>query len=184
MSKKALILIDASNLKYYLKEHGWQISWRRFQSYFESLYDDLSIIYYEGLRSKASFFDFKPNATLQEFIETRERKLQFFKTLKLIGFKVVRKLVSRVYDHTEGKYKHKCNFDVEITITAIDQMEKYDEFVLCSGDGDFVKLLKYLKAHKKKTVIVAPKERLSWVLAKVSNKIIFLEDIRTQIEEK
>ena len=78
----------------------------------------------------------------------------------------------------------KCNFDVEITITAIDQMGTYDEFILCSGDGDFVKLLKYLKAHKKKTVVVAPGRRLSWILAKTSNRIIYLEDLRIQIEEK
>lgn len=184
MTKKALILIDASNIKYYLIEKGWRINWSRFQTYFKNLYEDIRIIYHEGVRSKASFFDYKPNATLQEFIKARERKLQFFKSLKSIGFTVVSKLVSRVYDDTEGRMKHKCNFDVEITISAIDQMNKYDEFILCSGDGDFVKLLKYLKGHKKKTVIVAPKKRLSGTLAKTANRVIFLDDLRTEIEEK
>jgi len=184
MIKKALILIDASNLKYYLKEKSWQINWRKFQDYFKGLYDHIDVTYYEGIRTKAVFFDHKPTGSLNEFLEAKAKKLDFFKTLKSIGFKVVKKLVSRVYDRTEGRFRHKCNFDVEITITAIDQMETYDEFILCSGDGDFVKLLKYLKAHKKKTVVVAPGRRLSWILAKASNRIIYLEDLRTQIEEK
>ena len=56
MSKKALIAIDASNLKYYLKEKGWRINWSKFQAYFGNLYDEIRIIYYEGIRSKAAFF--------------------------------------------------------------------------------------------------------------------------------
>jgi uncharacterized LabA/DUF88 family protein len=183
MRRNALILIDASNIKYYLKEKGWQISWPRFRDYFKRLYHRIDVIYYEGIRTKAVFFDHKPTGNLNEFLEAKAKKLDFFKTLKSIGFKVVTKLVSRVYDHTDGRFRHKCNFDVEITVAAIDQMDEYDEFVLCSGDGDFVKLLKYLKAHKKKTVVVAPGERLSWLLAKASNQVVFLEDLRAHIEE-
>lgn len=184
MRKKALIAIDASNLKYYLKEKGWRIDWRRFKTYLANLYEEIRIIYYEGIRSKASFFDFKPNAALQDFIKSKDAKSQFFKDLKTIGYKVVSKVISRVYDHTDGTMKHKCNFDVEITINAIDQMDTYDEFILCSGDGDFVKLLKYLKGHRKKTIVVAPKKRLSDILAKTANRVIFLEDVRTEIEGK
>jgi len=184
MIKKALVLIDASNLKYYLWEQGWWIDWEKFKTYFEGIYDNIEFIYYEGLRSKATFFDYKHDATLQEFIEARKKKLEFFKSLKSLGFKVVNKLITRVYDVTEGKMKHKCNFDVEITIDTIDQMNKYDEFILCSGDGDFVKLIKYLKGHKKRTVVIAPKKRLSNTLAKTSNRVIFLESLKTQIEKK
>ena len=184
MQKKALIAIDASNLKYYLKEKGWRINWSKFQAYFRNLYDEIRIIYYEGIRSKAAFFDYKPSSTLQDFIEAKDAKQVFFKDLKSIGYRVVSKVISRVYDHTDGRMKHKCNFDVEITINAIDQMDTYDEFVLCSGDGDFVKLLKYLKGHKKKTIVVAPKKRLSDTLAKTSNRVVFLEDLRKEIEER
>jgi uncharacterized LabA/DUF88 family protein len=184
MIKKALVLIDASNFKYYLWEHDWSIDWSRFKAYFEALYTDIKFIYYEGFRSKATFFDYQPDSTLQEFMEARKKKLEFFKNLKLLGFVVVTKLISRVYDRTEGKMKHKCNFDVEITIDAIDQINNYDEFILCSGDGDFVKLIKYLKGHKKRTVVIAPKKRLSNTLAKTSNRVIFLESLKTQIEKK
>lgn len=184
MIKKALILIDASNLRYYQYEKHWWISWTKLYTHFQGQYNSAEIIYYEGIRSKATYLDRHPNAKLEEFIEARKKKLQFFKDLKTIGFRVVKKLVSRTYDHTEARIKHKCNFDVEITVDAIDLMDTYDECVLCSGDGDFVKLLKYLKGHKKRTLVVAPRDRLSGTLAKVANRIIFLEDIRTEIEEE
>jgi len=136
------------------------------------------------LDQKQLFFDYKPNAILDDFIKAKDAKWQFFKELKSIGYKVVSKVISRVYDHTDGRMKHKCNFDVEITVNAIDQMDTYDEFILCSGDGDFVKLLKYLKGHKKKTIVVAPKKRLSDILAKTANRVIYLDDLRTEIEER
>jgi uncharacterized LabA/DUF88 family protein len=122
-------------------------------------------------------------ATLEDFEKAREIKLDFFKELRSIGFKVVNKLTMSVYDETQGEMKHKCNFDVEITVDAIDRLNHYDEFILCSGDGDFVKLLRYLKGHQKRTVVVAGEERLSQFLVKVSNKKIFLEDIRAEIEK-
>jgi uncharacterized LabA/DUF88 family protein len=184
MAKRALILIDGSNLKYFCYEAGWWISWTKLQAYFQNLYDVVKIIYYEGFRSKAVFFDFNPNATLQDFIEAKRKKHLFFTDLQLLGYKVVTKPVSRVFDVTEGDYKHKCNFDVEMTVDAIDRLDTYDECILCSGDGDFIKLLRYLKGHKKKTVILAPKKRINWGLAKVANKVIFLERIRSIVEYK
>ncbi len=184
MSKRALVAIDASNIKYFLKKEGWWIDWSKFKTYFESLYDYTNLNYYEGIRSKTTFFSYNKTATLKEFEEAREKKLHFFKALRSAGFKVVNKLTTSVYDKTQGEMKHKCNFDVEIAVDAIDRLNNYDEFILCSGDGDFVRLLRYLKGHGKKTVVVAAKDRLSKSLVKVSNNVIFLENIRTQIEMK
>ena len=50
-----------------------------------------------------------------------------------------------------------------------------------SGDGDFVKLVKYLKGKKKKAVIIAPSERLSWNLEKAANQVIYLDDLEDHI---
>ena len=70
---------------------------------------------------------------------------------------------------------------MELTIDARDGLSNYDAFVLLSGDGDFVKLIKYLKGMKKKTVVVAPSDRFSENLEKAANQIIYLEDIETEI---
>ena len=60
-------------------------------------------------------------------------------------------------------------------------MANYDVFVLVSGDGDFEKLIKYLKGKGKRTIIIAPKERLSKKLKKSANKSIHLNAIKDSI---
>ena len=55
------------------------------------------------------------------------------------------------------------------------------DFILCSGDGDFVRLVKYLKAHFKKTVVIAPSKRFSTNLWKAASRAIDLEDLRNDI---
>ena len=118
---------------------------------------------------------------MRDFIEAKKNKLNYFKFLRSLSFKVRHKPVGRIYDNTAGEFKHKCNFDVELTIDVLDGIERYDVFVLLSGDGDFVKLIKYLKGKKKKTVVIAPSERLSDNLEEAANQVIYLEDIEEEI---
>ena len=102
--------------------------------------------------------------------------------LKRAGYKVKSKPVGSVYDSTEGAYKRKCNFDVEITIIALDRLNDYDELILGSGDGDFVKLIKYAKGKFKKTTVIAHKNRSNQGLEESANRVIFIEDIREEIK--
>lgn len=62
----------------------------------------------------------------------------------------------RFLRHEKGMIKPlHTDWDVGITIDAIDLIDTYDTFVLASGDGDFVMLLDYLKARGKKTVVLS-----------------------------
>lgn len=70
-----------------------------------------------------------------------------------------------------------------MTIDALDGIDVYDVFVLLSGDGDFVKLIKYLKGKRKKTVVIAPSERLSDNLEEAANQVIYLEDLEEDIKK-
>lgn len=47
----------------------------------------------------------------------------------------------------------RTDWDVGITIDALDRISAYDTFVLVSGDGDFSILLEYLKTRGKRTVV-------------------------------
>lgn len=179
---KAYICIDMSNAHYYLKREGWQIDWRKFKPYFENIFDSPKFFYYEKIPSKAVYLDIHPGHTFCEFIETKKKKLNYFKFLNQLSFKVRHKPVGRVYDATSGQHRHKCNFDVELTIDALDGLDSYDVFVLMSGDGDFTKLVKYLKGKKKKTVIIAPSDRLSNTLEEAANQVIYLEDLEAEIK--
>ena len=178
---KAYIFIDASNIHYSLMKGGWQIDWKKFRQFCEGRYESPKFFYYEGVPSKSQYFDTHPGHSLPQFIQAKEDKLKYFKFLKAISFKVRHKPVGRVYDNTAGEFKHKCNFDVELTIDALDGMGDYDIFVLFRGDGDFVKLVKYLKGRKKKTVVIAPADRLSNDLEKAANQVICLEELDEKI---
>jgi uncharacterized LabA/DUF88 family protein len=177
----AYICIDASNFHYYSIKAGWQIDWSKFKSYCEKRYNSLAFFYYEGIPSKSQYFDIHPEHSLKDFIQAKKSKLNYFKFLKTLSFRVRHKPVARVYDNTAGIFKHKCNFDVELTIDTLDGIENYDVFILLSGDGDFVKLIKYLKGKRKKTVVIAPSDRFSDNLEKAANQVIYLEDIKSDI---
>ena len=103
--------------------------------------------------------------------------------MRQIGHEVRTKPVDSVYGNTSGEYKSKCNFDVEMTIIALDGIDEYQEFVLCSGDGDFVKLLKYLKGKHKKTTVISHKDRANWELEKAANRLIYFHHLRESIQK-
>jgi len=71
---------------------------------------------------------------------------------------------------------------VELTVDALDGLDSYDVFVLMSGDGDFIKLVKYLKGKNKKTVVIAPSDRLSYDLEEAANQVIYLEDLESEVK--
>ncbi len=183
-SRKSLILIDDSNLYYGFKRQRWEMDYEKFFNWLHENFNPVSVFFFGGIISNKTFFDRHPTHTLTGFIEYKERREAFFKLLKKIGFVVKTKAVASVYDSTAGVYKRKCNFDVEITIIALDKLNEYQELVLCSGDGDFVKLLKYAKGKFKKATVITHKDRTNWKVAQTANRVIYLESIRSEIEKK
>jgi len=180
-NKKSLILIDASNLYYGFINYNWELNYVKFYRWLHKNFAPIGIYFFDGTMTQKTFFEKYPNYTLQDFILHKDKENDFFKMLKHVGYKIRTKPVASVYDKTSGDYKRKCNFDVEITILALDLLNDYDELVLCSGDGDFIKLLKYVKGKFKKTMIIAHKDRTNQELKKTANSAISIESIRSEI---
>ena len=181
--KKASVFIDAANYHYSLRGDGWRIDYEKFRNILETKFNIHDIFYYEGMHSKKSFKDSGNSPSHSKFLKQKAKKKAFFKKLKGLDFIIKTKPISSIYDFTEGEYKLKCNFDVELAIDAIDTLKKYDVFILCSGDGDFVKLAKYLKGKYKYTVVIAPKDRISHSLRKAANKLIGLSSLKGKIRD-
>jgi uncharacterized LabA/DUF88 family protein len=175
------IFIDYRNIHYYLIRYKWEIDWEKFKTYFGKKYDLQEIYFYEGLITKTAFFDTHKNRNLNDFNNQKKGKETFFKFLKDNGYIVRTKPVQRLYDDRTKSFKHKCNFDVELTIDAINTIDKYDQCILGSGDGDFIKLVKYLKGKHKIVLIMAGKDRLSNELLKTAHQLIYLKDIKRKI---
>ncbi|MEA3368811.1 MAG: NYN domain-containing protein [Candidatus Ratteibacteria bacterium] len=182
--KKALVLIDDSNLYYGFKFQERKLDYEKFYLWLKKEFNPIDIFFFGGIISKKTFFDRHPAHTISGFVKAQKDRKSFLRKLKNIGYKVRTKPVTSVYDSTEGDYKRKCNFDVEITISAIDRLQEYEELVLCSGDGDFIKLAKYIKGKHKKVTIVAHKDRLNSNLAITANRKVFFQDIRALVEKK
>ncbi|MBL7081392.1 MAG: NYN domain-containing protein [Candidatus Omnitrophica bacterium] len=184
LKKKALILIDDANVYYGFKKAKWELDFEKFKKWLNSEFDIVDIYFFGGIISKKTFFDRHPMYTLSGFIKYKKSRESFFKMLKAVGYKVRTKPVSSLYDNMAGSFKRKCNFDVEMTITALDRIGDYEELVLCSGDGDFEKLLRYVKGKFKKATLIAHKDRLNQNLFATANRIIFFDKIKEKVIKK
>ncbi len=97
------------------------------------------------------------------------------------GFQVKTKPIKMIPHYDEdgtfvGKFP-KCNFDVEMTMTMLQKIDKYDTVMLFSGDSDFGGLLGYLKSKGKKVIIVCTRNRMSKELQSVADKFIPAENL-------
>ena len=51
------------------------------------------------------------------------------------------------------------------------------------SDGDFKKLLKYVKGKHKKTTIIVHKDRLNWSLEESANRVIYIDELKPHISK-
>lgn len=88
---------------------------------------------------------------------------------------MIHKKVKFVKDETDRLHggHHKGNIDVDLTIDAVRLRDKYDSFVLLSGDGDFESLLKYLKHYGKRCLIISASGHVSIELIRQAKFIDF-----------
>ena len=66
----------------------------------------------------------------------------------------------------------KCNFDVEITMDMLDDMEKFTAIMLFSGDSDLFKPLERLKIKNKKVCVVGVRGIVAEELHQIKDKYI------------
>ena len=101
--------------------------------------------------------------------KTGEEK-PFFEAIKNLGIE------TRVRDLQEfyGGMK-KADWDVGIVIDAIRTAPSLDVIVLCSGDGDFIPLVEYLKNQGKRVEIIAFGRTTSSRLKETADEFIDLD---------
>lgn len=102
--------------------------------------------------------------------KTGEEK-PFFEALEKLGIE------TRVRDLQEfyGGAK-KADWDVGIVIDAIRTAPTLDVIVLCSGDGDFIPLVEYLKNQGKRVEVMAFGKSASSRLIEVADEFTNLDD--------
>lgn len=125
----------------------------------------------------------KPEEKSKDLAEKERHAKSIFRIDKARdnGFEVKTKEIKMVphYDDTGkfvGKFP-KCNFDVEMTMTMLQKINKYDTVMLFSGDSDFGGLLGYLKNKNKKVIVVCTRNRMSSELETVADKFVPAETL-------
>lgn len=177
----SIVLVDARNFHYALKRRGWQVDWARFREFCEREFGACLYYYYEGMITQQFHFDYHPG-DWDGLKEARKAKRKFFRFLGHVGFTVRHKEIHRVHDFTTGKIVHKCNFDVEMAMDAMENLPDVKQIVLCSGDGDFLRLVNYFKACGRRAIVIADGEHLNWGMKKAANKLYFLEDLVAELK--
>jgi len=122
----------------------------------------------------------------------------FLTFLKNNGYRLVTKPVKTILgrgrtitcEHCGYKNKipdeRKADFDVEISVDAVNWMKYYETFVLFSGDSDFVYLIQFLKRHGKKIIVLSRRGHVAYEL-RTSRDVDYYQDIwklRNQFLEK
>src|SRR3989344_6896 len=157
---KTKVYIDGSNTYRAQKKLGWLIDWKKVIELFSEKYEVMEWRYYVGLKDE----DLKMRS--------------FINFLKLLGFNVITKPLKKIMiDLDDPIFKilhhtfiYKANFDVEITADMILDSSGVKEFMLFSGDSDFVYLIKRLKELGKETNVYSSRKTISWELKLGSNR--------------
>jgi len=162
---KTAVFIDSANIYFSQKTLGWKIDFKKLLDYFKKNTDLFRIAFYGAINPK----------------NEKERKFHDF--LEIIGYVVKHKEIKFIRDGRENKYggHHKGNIDVDLTIDAVHYRDKYDTFILLSGDSDFESLIKYLKNFKKRCLVVSTKGHISIELIRQA-KFIDFKKIKREIE--
>jgi uncharacterized LabA/DUF88 family protein len=84
----------------------------------------------------------------------RGRTLGFHSTVRDFGYKVIEKRVKRYVDE-QGNVLTKSNSDLDMAVDALLQSDKLDRVVLCTGDGDFIQVVRALQNKGCRVEVVA-----------------------------
>ena len=155
--------IDGQNL--YLgtveSKNAWKIDLFRFRRYLKEKYNVEEAYYFLGA--------------------TDENQQSLYDRIQKAGF------ILRFREHHQSMVgKKKGNVDTDIVFTIMEKIaerEKFDKVVLVSGDGDYIKMVKYLIRKDKLEVVLAPNNKAMSSLYKKlidNSKYAFLDNESTK----
>ena len=111
--------------------------------------------------------------------KTGEEKA-FFEALTKLGIETKVRDLQEFYGGTK-----KADWDVGIVIDAIRTAPGVDVVVLCSGDGDFIPLVEYLKNQGKRVEIIAFSRTTSSKLIEVADEFLDMgKDLKSFLLKK
>lgn len=154
MTKRVFVFIDASNLWAVQKAKGQLFDLAKLKTYLKTSHKASEI--------KVYYYDAYPDQKTREY--SIQGKFKFYvyleKALKFIVRKKPLKQIKIITD--QGLViEEKGNMDVEMAIDVVNQISKYDEAVLFSGDSDFLALVRFIRNKGKKVFVYSSRNNVS-----------------------
>ena len=146
--------IDASNLWQAQKSKGKMFDYEKLKAFLKSKFNasEIYIFYYTA---------YPAEGTRDYSLDGKHKFYTYLK--KGLGFTVVKKELKRIITHSEAgdSIQEKGNMDVEMTIDAVHNVNKYTLAVFFTGDSDFMPLITYIRNKNKKVHIFSSKNNIS-----------------------
>ncbi len=173
-----LVLIDWANIFHAQRKNGWSIDLVKLYSFLKNHELISDIVFFHGT-------------------DTHKKSKLFLDMAEAVGFRIITKHVKYVplaTDHggkplKEPVLRRKCDFDVEISKEILLNLDRYQCFMLFSGDGDYAPIFDVLKARRKQAILVFPQGSLGREYNEVPERkraifLCFMELLRPYIEAK
>ena len=169
--KIVYVFVDASNVWSVVKSLKKFIKYENLKNYFKKKFNSKKI--------RVFYYDAYPKEGTREYDLSKKHK--FFTFLKKgLGFEVIKKPLKSIKIIESGineRTEEKGNMDVEITIDAMHNKDKYDIAVFFTGDCDFLVLVNYLKKYNKEVYIFSSKYSISHELKTSGSNYTDLRDV-------
>jgi uncharacterized LabA/DUF88 family protein len=148
------VFIDASNLWEAQKARGRMFDYLKLKNVLKTRFgaSQIEIFYYTA---------YPADGTRDYSLDKKHKFFTFLK--KALGYHVVKKELKRITIHSDigDTIEEKGNMDVEMTIDAVHNVDKYSIAVFFSGDSDFMPLVTYIRNRNKKVYIFSSKNNVS-----------------------
>jgi uncharacterized LabA/DUF88 family protein len=132
------VFIDGANLYQTAKTLGFDIDYKRLRGLFREHGQLIRLYYYTALLDEQEYSPVRP---LVDWLDYN-------------GYTLVTKPLKE-YTNVTGRRKYKGNMDIEIAVDVMEMASHVDHIVLCSGDGDFRRLLEGAQRQGCRTTVIS-----------------------------
>ncbi|NER38419.1 MAG: NYN domain-containing protein [Oscillatoria sp. SIO1A7] len=157
IKRQTLMAIDYANLDCAAKAIGIPINYEMLKRYINSRFGSLEARIYVGENDR------KVNNKL------------WFKHLRDRGYSIITK---EAILHGNS---FKSNVDVDLAVDVLSDGFNFKNLVLCSGDGDFLPLVKKLQQRGVRVIVLNLPDRTNNILQNLADEYISLSDIASEI---
>lgn len=159
--KNSTAYIDSSNLKFGVKQSGWELDYKSFRSWLRDKF---------GVNRAILFMGLLPD------------NFEYYNYLQNIGYDISFK---PTITSKEGKTKGNVDGELILTIAKDFYEKKLESVVLVSGDGDYHCIVEFLKEKNVNIEIVSPNRKyLSLLLKRTNVPIIILDQFVEKLKIK